>query len=208
MEDYESLPHGLPVSCLEIQQQSLHFFQHIYIHFLFYDHACGHAYAQALYPLLLVSLALVLHELTLTNTELALTDPLAAPLTAPLTCHAYFQPSTPSSSPLPPTKSINPQPGVPYLTPHIHQTGSLTVYVNAHLPSIAPSRKRIRKRSPPQSHLSRSRSRSRSRIRFSPPFTLSYTPTFALPCMYTLTAPPSLSIGHLREYNNIYLTYI
>ena len=134
---------------------------------LFNDHD---AYAQALYPLLLVSLALVLHELTLTNTELALTDPLADTLTAPLTCHAYFRPSTPSSPPLPPTKPINPQPCVPYLTPHIHQTGSLTVYVNAHLPSIIPSR-----------------SRSRIRIRFSPPFN---------PLVYAHVCPPVYVYPH------------
>ena len=172
MEDYESLPHGLPVSCLEIQQRSLQFFS-THLHPLFFnDHDRGHAYAQALYPLLLVSLALGLHELTLTHTEPALTDPLADTLTAPLTCHAYFRRSTPRSPPSPPTIPIKPQPRVPYLTPPIHQTGSLTVYVNAHLPSIAPSH---------------SRSRSRIRIRFSPPFN---------PLVYAHLCPPVYVYPH------------
>ena len=93
---------------------------------LFNDYACGYPYAQVRYPLLSVSLALVLHELPLTNAEPALTDHLADTLTAPLTCHAYFRPSTPSSPPLPPTNPIKLQPRVPYLTLPIHQTGSLS----------------------------------------------------------------------------------
>lgn len=84
---------------------------------------------------------------------------------------------------------------MPYLTsplPSDPQTGSLTVYVYAHLPHLPPLTNPAYASHP----------HPPSRIRPPSPF---------LPRTYTLTPSlslSSLSIGHLREYNTIYLAYV